>query len=864
MGLERGDVGRPLSSVSQAGKKRVQDNGIVSSISSSDQVSHLPRDSSGQFKSSWKAGDLVKVKVDGTHWENGKIYSVKKNCEVDGQATPLAITITCTDPNSKEDYFAKTWSPTCDEIPNKLINTYVCGRDMRYEYFDSISIRESNMYRLLKQFAKRLWKDKKMEQCFDETENHNVDIMCVIPVGESIDGFLESVSKMSQYESCLTQSGIKDKSTSMLNIFAFIVGTSIAVELQSMEANDVQKNFNSLDQLPDLIPGNHQTLFKDINCQVLQVFLSALVGSRINKACSNDPKRSFLDSCASNVLSLDPDSDEYKDKSRKLLMLVALMHAAGYQRTPSTGPASAMYATGVELYLDPNAPSESTFDNLFKNGITPRTKTIREVIDRMTSALDTRELRMMTENIHKPGHQPILLHTGDNADSRFFARTHSVIQVGDIHVGNCVDETDDYFNKHFISKLPAPKESHFNIILPTKEDDEVAQRIITVQNIEAIIMAFLSSEEDYVNSGPSSTNPATSNSIKADSQVTFDYRNKERRGIVKTVNNDVITVQFNEGNGELEEVVLNQDNVFLVNPNGEEGSDNETTSTNGDASASIHFEFENEDDRSVWTLFESIFSHYVPGTIEGSRNCNEFKSTTLIYDVIEDLSSKNATSAIALLNRIIAKLGKDRFKGTVTMVSADQEFMPTIYAEFFKRLHSNNKDNRYALLLPLAMGHAMKNNAMSIISYYKAMFDPVFIAQGIKIDSPEYKRICNGRVIRDLNNWIVNATETALSDEHRGLYPNTSVYCQDLILVTKATSTNHLDTLLKDASKQWKGVELAKQRRAIFETTICSVTDFKPKGGGFPQLLSNTANVVSTGSVKNDLKKTPLCTCYLP
>ena len=64
-------------------------------------------------------------------------------------------------------------------------------------------------------------------------------------------------------------------------MFAFIIGSAIGIELQTIEAKDSQRDFNSLDQSPHLIPGNHQILFKEIDCQVLKVFVSALAGTHV-------------------------------------------------------------------------------------------------------------------------------------------------------------------------------------------------------------------------------------------------------------------------------------------------------------------------------------------------------------------------------------------------------------------------------------------------------------------------------------------------------------------------------------------------------------------------------------------------------
>ena len=118
--------------------------------SSNDTENQPPNTGSILFQSNLQKGDKVQVLEDGINWVDGVIFTVKENCFVGGNQTPRSVVVECFDKESKQSYFPKTWSPKCVEVPHHLISQYIRKRDKKQDHFDKISIRESNMYRLLK------------------------------------------------------------------------------------------------------------------------------------------------------------------------------------------------------------------------------------------------------------------------------------------------------------------------------------------------------------------------------------------------------------------------------------------------------------------------------------------------------------------------------------------------------------------------------------------------------------------------------------------------------------------------------------------------------------------------------------------
>lgn len=139
-------------------------------------------------------------------------------------------------------------------------------------------------------------------------------------------------------------------------------------------------------------------------------------------------------------------------------------------------------------------------------------------------------------------------------------------------------------------------------------------------------------------------------------------------------------------------------------------------------------------------------------------------STTIINDVNTGISSKHCEAAEQMLETIIDHMKKGEEDNAIMLLMADQEFMPYFYSKLFSMLYTTNRDKktneRLPLLLSLAMGHALKGISISMIAYYQAILDPLFIAQGMKIDSTKYNNIRSGKVICDSIRWYTCATES--------------------------------------------------------------------------------------------------------
>ena len=156
--------------------------------------------------------------------------------------------------------------------------------------------------------------------------------------------------------------------------------------------------------------------------------------------------------------------------------------------------------------------------------------------------------------------------------------------------------------------------------------------------------------------------------------------------------------------------------------------------------------------------------NFVVGKDDGGDRCKVTAATTVVTDIMTGVSSKHYEATETVYQRYVQS--HPNFDGIVHTMITDQEFMPNLYRKLFMSLKSNK---RQPLVLGLAMGHVLKCIVASMFTYYKPILDPLFKAQGIKIDSPAHGRILKGRNIRDSMKWMISAIET-LRIAHAKLY----------------------------------------------------------------------------------------------
>jgi hypothetical protein len=446
--------------------------------------------------------------------------------------------------------------------------------------------------------------------------------------------------------------------------------------------------------------------------------------ARIRKSSKFDPTAGFFDSRRLDILGKD-SQDELDFRLAKLMTAITCTHASQSNDVQYLGPASAAITSGLKLMLDCNGVSEKLLEELSQKGVAVNAKHLRKCLVQAAAAIDSNSIRE-----HPPdGYVPVLALTADNADFHLFSRVFSVIASANILIGYEKREDMDTLNSRYLEGLPLPAVGHADKFEITEEDDRIAKTTIQYQNVHAILEAALHGQEPFLNSVDATT--LQSRQWKENDVVNFKYCHVEHTGKVVQVGDNTLVVSYEEPNGDTATTsiswldVLDDKNDDRAEDQTEGGVDDDRDAdvlprnpqgpNNGDADVVIE---EDEADEE-WTEF---LKQYRVGIDDGAGRHKALISTTIVTDILTGVSSKNHEAAQTVLERAMERFGKDEWWQSVHMLVADQEFMPTFYRLFFTSLDT---EEAMPLILMLAMGHGMKSIAVSMMTYYKSLFDPL-------------------------------------------------------------------------------------------------------------------------------------------
>ena len=179
-------------------------------------------------------------------------------------------------------------------------------------------------------------------------------------------------------------------------------------------------------------------------------------------------------------------------------------------------------------------------------------------------------------------------------------------------------------------------------------------------------------------------------------------------------------VEYVEDNEDLAEIEISAD---LLTPVLKDPLTNEdTASTTGENISTrtrdnAHIIEQVEEDGHRSENYQSHAAKFLKGKSDRGDREKLHIATTLITDVIKDLNSQNSHAAREILQSYIHSCS-NTFTERVHTMTSDQEFMPSLYRMLFLSLHLEDKDNKLPLVLPLAMGHAIKAMACSLMTFY--------------------------------------------------------------------------------------------------------------------------------------------------
>ena len=160
-------------------------------------------------------------------------------------------------------------------------------------------------------------------------------------------------------------------------------------------------------------------------------------------------------------------------------------------------------------------------------------------------------------------------------------------------------------------------------------------------------------------------------------------------------------------------------------------------------------------------LILTLINQFVRGVDDKGGREKVDPATTLVTDIIKDLSSKNSEAAWEILKRCMHI--HDDFFDMVHTFTSDQEFMPHLYRKLFLSLHPDSKSKKLPLVLPLAMGHAVKSMSCSMLACYRPFFDELFKGIGVKPNTPKHRRLLDGKHIKETVKFVIGSIETLRS-----------------------------------------------------------------------------------------------------
>lgn len=514
--------------------------------------------------------------------------------------------------------------------------------------------------------------------------------------------------------------------------------TSVRDKKRKNDEDNLERSFSTVKSLASSANMDNYQKLKEIDCPITKVVLFTVMGTVLTKKTKVDPKASLYQS--DRRKSLFSDNKEHATLEKRCSKLVSALTSIHSAQTTSLGSVGSLgwnkLVNGLLLYLDRRGISEMALERMSTLGYTPSPRTLRDEVNILANDLHKKEIRKDPPE----GHIRVKSNVFDNADVHIFGGCVNLVSVGDIHLFNEKGELNKIMNEHYVKELPIPCQEHASIIQPTKEDDEVAQEQINIQNYYALLNVFIGHDSEFsLDAQDVVIQPDHTDAIKTDAKVTFKLcagRDNVQGRIVAVDNNNVCMVEYEEDNGDTARVEINANLLRLVIEDNRddievgnliemldnrEGSsfdsmeacspatNSSSENDNGDRAEDESVINEDFPDQLIYDVqtIDTLINEYVKGVDDGGDRMKVDAATTIVTDVIKDLSSKNSEATWQVLQRYIHT--HEDFHEVVHCFTSDQEFMPQLYRLLLLSLHSKDKKKRLPLVLPLAMGHAIKS-----------------------------------------------------------------------------------------------------------------------------------------------------------
>ena len=220
---------------------------------------------------------------------------------------------------------------------------------------------------------------------------------------------------------------------------------------------------------------------------------------------------------------------------------LAAIHASQSDTPPVSEPSSALLSHGIKLMLDMRGTSDSLLNKLAKEGVCREANVLRHWIKKLARAIDPLDVRSPPPK----GMSHVKAWTADNADYHLFHSCRSAIPVANILLGIEEESDTTHFNKTYINGLGKVSDVQPEELAASEYDDKVAQDIINIQNIAALLNVYAT---DQLRPSPSDNNSSDSSfQPTIGSKVDFHFRSKNRIGTVKQISGKEASIEFSDG-----------------------------------------------------------------------------------------------------------------------------------------------------------------------------------------------------------------------------------------------------------------------------------------------------------------------------
>ena len=506
-------------------------------------------------------------------------------------------------------------------------------------------------------------------------------------------------------------------------------------------AHTLDDGFNwILDEMKGCQKSNTEQLHK-YQTDIAKVFLASVASVRL-KVVGLRPDQGLLDRKWFDKVFCD---EEFFEK-RSLILLESLKQLDYSQGIPQNkyGPSVHRCLLGIDLLLDRKGTSTELLDALSVRGISSSYKYTTMLIRKLAGLVRQTSIRKAPPE----GYASVKTGTADNANKQTFDNEIPSVAVATIETRHMPLEEHQNLKDNYIAGLPAITDELLEDVKPTEAMNEQARDFLRIQDCLAIKTVFFDYLEPHFNNGTATpTGPKYSKNDK----ILFIRRGRKREAKVVEVESDAVltlTIEFEEEfeakrikipSSEVERAVATSST-----PTGASiPSSTETNSSNSNPSVSAanlpaRESTSNSTSPSSSTLIDEAITNaarskkermddfrqyadteFVEGVDDGGGRKKGFAASTIIDDLLTDVSSKHDVGTDAVIDSMSRRFASDEeFRREVQPVCTDQEFLPRMYHRFFSSLKS---DKPISFVPVVALGHAMKSVEITLQTHFQSL-----------------------------------------------------------------------------------------------------------------------------------------------